>query len=105
MVVAVLSVAPSAAAVLLVICFCQPRHYTIINAFVAGCRPLSPTIASCCPLALLVPAAKSPLLLPPVNQWLVVAFSAHPSAYQLQHQAVIKASSFHTLGLILTYLE
>jgi hypothetical protein len=65
-----------------------------------GHRPLLLTIASHCPVA----------LLPSINRlrrsrwWLVVAFSAHPAAYRPHHQAE-NVSSFHPLGLILTYLE
>ena len=60
---------------------------------------------------LLTIARRSPVaLLPSINSfrrsrwWLVVAFSAHPAAYRPHHQAE-NVSSFHPLGLMLTYLE
>ena len=100
--VLVSSLAPLPAAASSAICICLPHHCEIVNVFVTGRRPLLLTTASCCPVA----------LLPSIDRlcrscrWLVVAFSAcpAPSAYQLHHQAE-NVSRFHTLGLILIYLE
>jgi type IV secretory pathway protease TraF len=64
-----------------VICrFCQ---CAIVNTFAAGRRPLSPTFANRCSIAL-VPTIHH---LRHSRQWLVVALSARPAAYQLNHQA------------------
>ncbi len=59
------------------------RHRAIVNTFAVGRRPLSPTFASRCSIAL-VPAIHH---LRRSRQWLVVALSARPAAYQLNHQA------------------
>jgi hypothetical protein len=59
------------------------RHRAIVNSFAVGRRPLSPTFASRCSIAL-VPVIHH---LRRSRQWLVVAFSARPAAYQLNHQA------------------
>jgi hypothetical protein len=49
------------------------HHRVIVNTFAAGRRPLSPTFASRCPIHHLRRS----------RRWLVVAFPAHPAAYQL----------------------
>jgi hypothetical protein len=51
-------------------------HCADVNTFAAaGCRPLSPTFASGCPIHHLRRS----------HRWLVAAFSARPAAYQLNH--------------------
>ena len=63
--------------------FVGPRHHAIVDTFVAGRRLLTPTFASRCSIAL-VPAIHH---ICRSRRWLVVAFSARPAAYQLNHQA------------------
>jgi len=70
------------------------HHRAIVNTFAAGRRPLSPTFASRCPIHHLCRSLRC----------LVIAFPAHPAAYQLSHQA---EHLFYvpTFGHILTYLD
>jgi len=76
----VVSSTPSSATRSVIRCFC---HRAIVNTFAAGHRPLSPTFASRCSIA----------LVPPIHhlcrsrRWLVFAFSACPAAHRLNHQA------------------
>ena len=70
----VVSPTPSSAARFVIRRF---HHRAIVNTFPAGCRPLSPTFASRCPIHHLCRS----------RQWLVVAFSARPAAYQLNHHS------------------
>ena len=59
------------------------RHCVIVNTFAASRHPSSPTFASRFYIAL-VPAIHH---LRRSRRWLVVAFSARPAAYQLNHQS------------------
>jgi len=70
----VVSPTPSSAARFVI---CRFHHRAIVNTSPTGRRPLSPTFASRCPIHHLRRS----------RRWLVVAFPAHPAAYQLSHQA------------------
>ena len=74
------------------------HHCAIVNTFAAGCRHLSPTFTSRCSIAL-VPAIHH---LRHSHRWLVVAFSARPAAYPLNHQAE-NVFMFPHKGFFLTY--
>jgi len=76
----VVSPTPSSAALFVIRRF---HHRAIVNTFAAGRRPLSPTFASRCPIHHLRRS----------RRWLVVAFSARPAAYQLNHQSETFSSS------------
>ena len=78
----VVSSTPSSAARSVIRRFCR-CHRAIINTFAGGRCPLSPTFISHCSIALVLSIHH----LHHSHRWLVVAFSARPSAYRLNHQA------------------